>query len=84
MNPILTASALAAAIALSGCAGATSFLTAPQGEGTIGANILKDLQGCSRDYRGALAPTNISGAFTIVCAPIVKDGFHLEPVAGVK
>ena len=68
----------AVALSLGGCAGIGDFLSTPQAKNTIGARILSDLQGCSRDYRGAISPTNLSGSFVITCDPIVKDGSHLE------
>lgn len=75
---------LAAGLLLSGCAGVGDFLTRQQGDDTIGAKVLADIQGCSRSYTGAIAPTAIQGSFTINCDPIVKDGSHLERAAGSR
>jgi hypothetical protein len=51
----------AAAICLSGCA---SFPGAP----TTGNQILQNLEGCKRTYRGSIG-IGVTGSFDIECAP---------------
>lgn len=70
-----------ACLSLGGCAGVGDFLNSEQSDKSIGARILKDIQGCSRRYTGGLG-AGVTGSFTIVCDPIVKDGFHVETAKG--
>ncbi|MDB5425827.1 MAG: hypothetical protein JWQ29_3243 [Phenylobacterium sp.] len=67
MRFVITAASVCAAAGLSGCAGLTSFLTAPAGkDSTMGQSILQHLELCKRTYRGALG-AGVTGSFDIEC-----------------
>ena len=64
---VTVAASIAAGAALSGCAGMTTFLTAPAGkDGTMGQAIMQHMELCKRTYRGALG-VGITGSFDIEC-----------------
>ena len=70
---------IAAGAALSGCAGLTTFLTAPAGkDGTMGQAILQHMELCKRTYRGALG-AGITGSFDIECPAQPAAGPHTGP-----
>ena len=68
MKSIFVAAAAACvAMALSGCAGLTTLMTAPAGkDSTMGQAILQHLEQCRRTYRGALG-VGVTGSFEIDC-----------------
>ena len=64
---VIVAASITAGGALSGCAGLTTFLTAPAGkDGIMGQAILQHLELCKRTYRGALG-AGVTGSFDIEC-----------------
>lgn len=64
---ILAAACLAASVTVSGC-GSLSALAQPGG---VGEKVLQNLDGCYREYSGALG-AGVTGSFRIVCDPAPK------------
>ena len=58
------AACAAACVALSGCASLSNLTQA----GGVGEKVLQNLEGCHREYSGALG-AGVTGSFRIVCAP---------------
>lgn len=61
---ILLAASAVASVALSGCANLDNLTQA----GGVGEKILSNLEGCQREYSGAIG-AGVTGSFRIVCTP---------------
>jgi hypothetical protein len=61
---VILAACAAASVALSGCASLSNLTQA----GGVGEKVLQNLEGCHREYSGALG-AGVTGSFRIVCAP---------------
>lgn len=61
---LFTGAAIAAALSLSAC----SSLGALTQSGGIGEKVLTNLEGCHREYSGALG-AGVTGSFRIICDP---------------
>ena len=64
MKRLFLAGAALACVALSGC----SSLEALTQSGGVGEKILTNLEGCHREYSGALG-AGVTGSFRIICDP---------------
>ena len=65
---------LLACASLSGC-GSLSALAQPGG---VGEKVLQNLDGCYREYSGALG-AGVTGSFRIVCDPAPKEAPAAAP-----
>lgn len=67
---------LCACALLSGC-GSLSALTQ---SGGVGEKVLTNLEGCHREYSGALG-AGVTGSFRIICDPAPKEAPAVTPPA---
>lgn len=61
---VILAACAAASVALSGCASLSNLTQA----GGVGEKVLQNLEGCHREYSGALG-AGVTGSFRITCEP---------------
>jgi hypothetical protein len=70
----LAVAGLTACAALSGCSSLANLTQS----GGVGEKILTNLEGCHREYSGALG-AGVTGSFRIICDPAPAKGQAAEP-----
>lgn len=73
---LILAACVAASVALSGCANLQGLTQA----GGVGDKILTNLEGCRREYSGAIG-AGVTGSFRILCEPAAAPAVQAAPVA---